>query len=211
MIKRTLLFINLLVVCLVLLRPVTAYAVTPLDPDADASLTLQYQKDGAAFADLNIGIFRIAEAFPDGSFQLIEPFASYPINIHGITAQEQWSRIAQTLCSYIVSGNVQPDREVNTDESGKAYFTKLKTGLYYVREAVGENTTGTYVFNQFLIYIPTPQPDGRYQYAVEAKPKCTNFVPKTQYTVTKLWQDKGNAGNRPGEIAVDIFISNQIL
>ena len=203
--KRILPLILLAVICFWALCPLCVHAVMPLDPNAQASLTLHYQKDGVAFADLTIGIYRVAEAFPDGSFGLIEPFASYPISIHGITMQEQWHLVAQTLCSYIVADQVAPDREAKTDANGTVCFSDLETGLYFVREVAAENTSGTYVFNQFMVYVPTPQPDGSYDYAVEAKPKCTNFIPKTQYTVTKLWQDNGNQSTRPAEVTVDIY------
>lgn len=203
--KRILPLMLLLVMYLAALRPLYTQAVTPLDPDAQASLTLHYQKDGAAFADLPIGIYRVAEAFPDGSFQLIAPFVSYPIDIHGITTQEQWQYVAQTLWSYIVADQVVPDREAKTDANGTAIFSGLETGLYFVREAVAENTRGTYVFNQFMVYVPTPLTDGSYDYAVEANPKCTSFVPKTQYTVTKLWQDGGDQNVRPKEVTIDIY------
>jgi len=203
--KRILPLILLLVMCFIALCSPHAQAVTPLDPDAEASLTLHYQKEGAAFADLQVGIYRIAEAFPDGSFQLIEPFASYPLNIHNITMQEQWNQVAQTVYAYIVSDQIVPDREKVTDENGVACFTDLDTGLYFVREVVAENTNGTYIFNQFVVYVPTPRQDGTYIYTVEANPKCTNFVPKNQYSATKLWQDGGNEHLRPKEVTVDIY------
>lgn len=203
--KRILPILFACVVCLGILRPFGVQAITPLDPDAEASLTLHYQKEGVAFPELQIGIYRVAEAFPDGKFALIPPFSSYPINIHGITQQTQWTHIASTLEAYIVANQVQPDREMKTDEKGSVCFSDLDTGLYFVREAVAENTSGTYLFNQFLVYVPTPQADGTYTYAVEANPKCTKFIPKTQYTVTKLWQDKGYQTSRPKEIIADIY------
>lgn len=191
--------------CLAVLCPACASAAVPLDTDAQASLTLYYQKDHSSFADLQIGIYRIAETLPDGSHRLVEPYSSYPINIHGITAQEQWNRVAQTLRSYIVADQVIPDRVGTTDKNGSISFSDLEMGLYFVGEAVAENSSGTYIFNQFLVYVPTPQPDGTYLYEVDARPKCTGFSPKTQYTVTKLWQDEGNENKRPGEIIVDIY------
>lgn len=203
--NRILPLIVWMVMCFAALCPLRAQAVIPLDPDAEASLTLHYQKEGASFPDLQIGIYRVAEAFPDGSFQLTEPFASYPINIHGITMQEQWNTVAQTLCAYIVADQIAPDLEKVTDENGTVCFSDLDTGLYFVREVVAENTSGTYVFNQFMVYVPTPQPDGSYDYTVEAKPKCTNFVPKSQFRVTKLWQDGGDQTIRPKEVTVDIY------
>ena len=203
--KRILPLLCLLAFCFAMLRPSFVYAATPLDPKADASLTLHYQKDGKAFSGLQIGIYRVAEAFADGTFELIAPFSSYPVNIHGITAQEQWKYAAATLSAYIVANQVAPHREAYTDTDGVVQFSNLETGLYLVREAVTEDFDGIYVFNQFMVYLPTPQPDGAYDYAVEAKPKCTGFVPKTQYTVTKLWQDAGSNIDRPKEVTIEIY------
>lgn len=183
-----------------------ASAAAPLE--AEGSLTLHYQKEGQGFAQLSIGIYQVAEAFDDGTFELIEPFASYPVNIHGITDQSQWTQVAQTLYAYMVAGQVAPDQEAVTDAEGTVCFTGLPTGLYFVREAVAEGTDGTYVFNQFLIYLPTPQTE---DYDVVANPKCTDFVPRTQYTVTKLWQDAGSQAVRPKEITVDIYNDGVLL
>ena len=209
--KRILPLILLLFVCFAALRPLSARSATPLDPNAEASLTLHYQKEGTAFPDLQIGIYRVAEAQPDGSFQLIEPFASYPINIYDITMQEQWNHVSQTVSAYIVADQISPDYVMTTDESSTVCFSRLDTGLYFVPEVVAENTGGTYVFNPFMVYVPTPQPDGTYIYAVEANPKCSNFVPKNQYSVTKLWQDGGDQGLRPKEVTVDIYKDGVLL
>lgn len=202
--KRILPLLYLAIVCVTLFRPLLIGAVAA-DPDAQVTLTLDYQKDGRAFAELPIGIYRVAQMLPDGTFELIEPFASYPINIHGITVQEQWHTVAQTLHSYNIANQVKPDAVQITDAQGAVCFTGLKTGLYFVQEAVAENSEGTYLFNHFLIYLPTPQPDGSYNFDVQAKPKCTQFIPKTQYTVTKLWKDTGNQMLRPKEVTVDIY------
>ena len=203
--KKRFLTLILAIMSLAMLRPLPVRATTPPDSDVEASLTLHYQKDETAFTDLSLGIYRIAEVLPSGSYQLIDPYASYPIYIHSITSQEQWQHIAQTLYSYIVADGIAPDREAKTDSNGSVCFSDLPTGLYFVREVTAENTDGTYIFNQFLIYVPTPQPDGTYNYIVEAKPKCTSFVPKSQYTVTKLWQDAGNQHLRPQEVTIDIY------
>ena len=200
--KQILPLLLLPVLFFALFCPVCVSAAEP-----ETSLTLYYEQEGQTFPDLQIEVYRVAEALPDGSYDLLEPFASYPINIYGITTQEQWNTVAQTLESYIVANQVAPDRTAKTDKNGTAYFYGPEMGLYYVRQVVAENETGTYIFNRFLVYVPTPYPDGTYDYSVEAKPKCTNFVPKNQYTVTKLWQD-GGQGNRPAEITVDIYLDD---
>ena len=176
-----------------------------LDTDADASMTLYYQKDGEAFPGLNIAIHRVAQALPDGSFALVAPFSSYPISIHGITRQEQWTAVTDTLVSCVAAQQVPPSREMQTDQDGIARFDALQTGLYFVCGAVAEGAYAQYEFRPFMIYVPTPQPDGTYDYHVEARPKCAGVLPKTHYTVTKLWQDAGDSAARPQEILVDIY------
>ena len=203
--KRILPILCLLVLCLTVVCPFGAQAVTPLDPEASASLTLYYQKEDKAFPDLEIWIYRVAEAFPNGSFELIEPYASYPVNIHDVTKKEQWKTVAATLNSYIVANQVEPYRTAMTNASGIASFENLETGLYLISEVIANDHDGTYIFDRFMVYLPTQQEDGVYDYTVEAKPKCTEFIPKTHYTVTKLWQDAGNESNRPSQVTVEIY------
>ena len=208
--KQITILIGLVALCTAMLCPLSVQAATPLDPTADTSLTLHYQKEGQAFSGLQISIYRVAEAFPDGTFELIEPFSSYPINIHDITVQEQWKHTAVTINAYIVANQLMPYREATTNDIGTAVFEHLETGLYLVSEVVAENNSGTYVFDQFMVYLLTPQPDGSFDYDVEAKPKCVNYVPKTEYRVTKLWQDAGNQNDRPEEITVDIYKDGEL-
>ncbi|MBE6960293.1 MAG: Cna B-type domain-containing protein [Ruminococcaceae bacterium] len=208
--KQITLFLCWVIFCMAVFCPIYIQAATPLDPSADASLTLHYQKEDQMFSDLPISIYRVAEAFSDGTFELIEPFSSYPINIHDITMQEQWKNTAVTLSSYIVANQLMPYREATTNDAGTVVFEHLETGLYLVSEVVAENNSGTYVFNQFMVYLPIPQPDGSFDYDVEAKPKCVDYVPKTEYRVTKLWQDAGKQTDRPEEITVDIYKDGEL-
>lgn len=192
-------------ICLMVFHPMMVCAANPLDTDAKASLTLHYTKEGIVFPDLKVQIHRVAEAAEDGTFELILPFSSYPVNIHDITEQAQWTNVTTTLSAYIVANQVVPEKVMLTNADGIAQFSDLETGLYLVREAVAEHESGTYLFHAFMIYLPTPLSDGSYNYEVSANPKCASFVPKTQYTVTKLWRDKGNRTQRPKEVVVDIY------
>ena len=203
--KRLCIWLCMAALCCAFCLPARVQAVEPLDPQAEASLTLYYQKEQQAFADLTVQLHRVASAREDGTFALIPPYASYPVNIYGITSQQQWKNIAQTLSAYIVAEQVQPDRVGLTDAEGVAHFSDLETGLYLVREVVAQKEDGTYIFDEFMVYLPTPQPEGGFDYAMEAKPKCVEFIPKTHYTVTKLWQDEGHQEDRPEEVTVEIY------
>lgn len=202
--KNVLRWLCVMVFCCALFRPLQVNAVNALETERPCSLTLHYTQDGTGFSELDIRVYRVAEAFADGTFELVSPFSDYPVNIHGITSQKEWKDVATTLTAYIAADQVQPDRTETTDSDGTAAFAGLETGLYLVCGVVVENGTGTYQFDDFMVYLPTPR-DDTFEYDVEAKPKCTSFVPKTEYQVIKLWKDAGDSGARPVSITIDIL------
>lgn len=182
-----------------------AHALAALEPEQPCSLQLDYSREGIPFPDLTVQIYRVAEAFSDGSFQLIAPFSGYPVNIHGITSQTEWQNVATTLRAYITANQVQPTCTATTNAEGLAVFEGLQTGLYLVFGVITEQETGLYQFRDFMIYLPTPIDGEGFQYDMQAKPKCSHFVPYTQYSLRKLWQDPGNETARPEQVLVDIY------
>lgn len=70
----------------------------------------------------------------------------------------------------------------------------ITNSRYYLPGAEMEVTANAVLYADWIA--------AAYHYAVEAKPKCTSFVPKTQYSVTNLWQDTGNQNARPKNITV---------
>ena len=181
-------------------------ALEPLNPDREATLTLYYTKNDLCFSNLEIRIFRVAEAHPDGSFDLIPPYSGYPINIHGITSQTEWDEVADTLEAYIAAGQIPPTQTAYTDEPGTVHFSELQPGLYFVSEVSAAAEESVCVFRHFLIYLPTPQNDGSYLYDAEAKPKGDIHIPPAEYTVTKLWKDENHTTDRPSEISVGVYL-----
>ncbi len=197
----------LLALCLALPLQVSA---SELDTQRLCTLALDYSHDGVAFPNLEIAIYRVAEAFPDGRFELIAPYNSFPVNIHGITSQREWQDVATTLIAYITAEQVAPSHSAVTDGYGIAFWDALPSGLYLVRGVVAQNENGTYLFNDFMIYLPTPTDNGNFCYDMQAKPKCTSFTPATAYQVVKLWKDLGLEDQRPVTITVDIYKDGQL-
>ncbi len=188
---------------LCLLIPLSVQA-EELDTERLCDLTLEYSREGAAFADVEVAVYRVAEAHADGTYDLIAPYDEYPVNIHGITAQKEWQDVAATLTAYIAADGVAPTAVGVTDARGEVVFGDLPVGLYLVQGVRAENEKGIYAFREFMIYLPTPLEDGTYQYDLRAKPKCDRYTPAEEYRVVKLWKDTGSA-LRPKEVVVDIY------
>lgn len=191
-----------LLICAVLPFPASAEALDPAHP---GSITLHYTQSGTGFANLEIAIYRVAQAHENGTFTPVDPFRSYPVSIYGVSSQAEWNTIASTYRSYIIADNITPTRSARTDASGTVVFSNLETGLYLVMGVTAENSSGIYTFNTFMIYVPTPAEDGTYDYDVEAVPKCIQATSKNSYKVVKLWKDTGYSSSRPKEVTVEIY------
>ena len=170
MIKRIVCFLCTLMICLGMFQMECAAGV--IEPARSCSLTLSYARNGKGFSDLQIDIYRVAELSSDGQYKLLEPFSNYPINIYGITSQQQWQDIAETIRSYIAANQIEAYQSQKTDKDGYVSFGELETGLYMVKGTKAQNDNTVYMFRDFMVYLPTPV-DGDYDYDVEAKPKYT--------------------------------------
>lgn len=202
--KKQLITVLVLFVLILSVLPVPTGAAG-LDTQRACTMTLQYRQDGTGFPNLDISIYRVAKANADGSFTLTYPYNALPVNIYGIKSQEEWNVVASTFKSFILADDVAATRRGKTNIAGTVVFDKLQTGLYLVMGTRAENNSGIYEFNTFMIYVPTPNQDGTFQYSVEAVPKCIKYVPKTEYQVVKLWKDVGYASSRPKEVTVEIY------
>lgn len=180
----------------------SAYAVA--DPDHPCSLTISYIRENVPFVDLPVEIYRVAELGKDGEHSLLAPYDDYPVEIHGITSQEQWQDTAQTLKNYIAADQIEAAQVKNTDENGQVCFEDLLTGLYLVKGVTAERQGQYFAFQDFMVYLPTPT-DSEPLYDVEVSPKCTQYMKPEKYTVVKLWKDSAYSEKRPQSILIDIL------
>lgn len=195
----------LIILLALLIPPLSANAITPLDSNRKCSLKVHYQCDDFRFSGIETQIYRVAKANPDGSFDLIPPFTNFPGSIHGITSKLEWETKAATMLSYIVDKKIQPSYTALSDANGTASFTNLPTGLYFVMGSIAENNSGIYSFKDFFVYLPTPKEDGSFIYDMEVNPKPGKITPKAEYTVKKLWKDSGYTSKRPTSVTVNIY------
>ena len=193
------------ILCALLSLGLFPAGATSLDPQQPCSLTLSYQQGGAPCSSLKVDVYRVAEARADGSFHLTADYAPSGVDISRVTSQQEWRDIADTLSAHIAAGQLSPTRTAATTEEGTAVFSGLETGLYLV----GQAATGEYLFERFMVYLPTPA-DGGFQYHVTAKPKPGPLPSYTEYQVLKLWKDSGNSKDRPESVTVDILRDGQV-
>jgi len=206
MIKRIVSVLCVFMICFML--PSVCLA-SGYDPSRMCSLEISYSKEGISFEDLKIDIYRVAKLTDEGEYELLEPYSGYPIKIHGITSQQEWTETAQTIKSYVTAEHVSAYRSLKTGSDGKVFFTDLETGLYMVKGVTAENESGTFIFRDFMIYLPAPTESG-YDYDMKAVPKSAYYTRPEKYTVVKLWNDGESADERPESVSVDILRNGEV-
>ena len=201
--------IIMILLCLLLCCPASAYAAASVDTAAQCSLTLHYTQEDAGLEGLEIALHRVGEVFSNGTYALTAPYNAYPVNIQGITSQQEWQDVAATLQAYITADGTKSLAVAAADATGTVSFENLQTGLYLISGVTCETKTGICLFDPFLMFLPRTNED-TYDYHVDAKPKHSQFVPNPEteeYSVLKLWKDEAAAKKRPISVTVDILKS----
>lgn len=206
--KKTKIAVCLLIAVLLLISTVSLTFASGIDTAKKVSLNVTYKHGEVAFSGLEIEIFRFAELHADGTYSLCGDFASYPVNIYGVTSQAEWRDITETLSAYASADKIPSTYKEVTDDDGKVYFKDVPAGMYLVSSAKAETDSAFYTFEAFISVLPRPSDDGTYSYEVEAIPKfdlSEREKDELEMKVVKMWRDDGNSEPRPDFVTVEIL------
>ena len=188
----------------------TADAVEFIETDRDCTLSITYVCDETALACMDIKLYKVADISADFVYTLTHGFESYDLSLNGVQAAAEWDVIRSTIEAYILADSIEADAVVTTDEDGKADFSQLKPGLYFVPELTVTRDDAKYRFDSALIALPGIYEDGHWQYEQEVVAKSEMIPPvdsddETELKVLKLWSGDEGKTTRPKSIRVEIF------
>jgi hypothetical protein len=176
---------------------------TPIDTSKPTSLTVHYCEEALG---KQIKIYRICSVEENGTYSVVSPFDSYPVNVYGITSQAEWKTIASTLSSYIIADSITPTYETLAKENGEAVFENIQSGMYLVMGINVESEEKSLIYETFITLTPYPNENGDHLYDVEAYPKSETVTPeKESHKIIKQWKDNGFSEKRPDSVTVDIY------
>ncbi len=180
----------LCVLVLMAMFPVQAFAVGLINPNQDATLTIEYAYDAAALKNAEFDIYRVADVATTPVFTVDSTFATYPIATEGLDAVG-WNTLATTLKGYVQADNITPDFTGKTGEDGKFSFT-MKPGLYLIVGKVLSQGGYSYTSTPSVVCLPDRDDVANtWNYAVTVKPKAQRtansspYVPPTPTDPTK--------------------------
>ena len=177
--------------------------------DNDKSIILNCTKDGTILDGMEWKIYRVGQR-EGGDFVLTGDFASYPVDIKDMSA-ENIIAAAQTLDSFSIADNIPVLASGVTDASGTLAFNGLNEGLYM---AVGKR-----VKKDGYTYIPSPLllevSSEKTTFSFDAYPKIVRATlsgKATSHTVRKIWLDNDDSFEaRPTYVTVDLFRDGELF
>lgn len=230
--KRVCLWLCIMSVLLTIAWPKETLAAPTVNVNQPCSLNIYYTKEGKAFSDLEIRIYRVAKYFASGSYSFITPFDQYPVQLNNLTSQKELREATFTLASYIEADGLAPTLESETDSNGKVALKNLKTGVYLLMGVDAPIENGKVEFDPMLIFLPTLENGREYVYDYDVKVKGREIIdtpddpedpkdpedpepPKTpdkkyKYKVVKLWKDSGNGHQRPDNVEIAILRNRKL-
>ena len=155
-------------------------------PIPGAELSLYYIATVGINTDGNLN-YIYTELFENADFALDDPQLVTKLNAYA--SEEDLERVILT-----------------TDETGKAEFTALPLGLYFIRQT--NILEGIAPCTPFLVTLPADTADG-YVYAVNASPK-TEAAKLTTITIQKVW-NTDNAAKGADSVTVQLLLHDTVL
>lgn len=174
----------------------------------DCTLTVTYSLSGIGLAEQNIKLYHIADITADAEYTLAGSFRDYPVTVTGTSSQTEWDEMTTTLNSYVLADRILPDREGQTDSSGRVKFSELTAGMYLVGSLRLDSNGKLLVFESFMAAVPGVNENGSWVYDVKANPKASENIPskgKVTYSAVKIWKDTGDKTFRPDSVTVEIL------
>ena len=214
MAKRRIAVIMVLVCFCLRLLPCYAMAASttdasePINVNQECTLTLSYTRDGTAFDNVSVKLYKIADVSSDFQYKLTSLFEPSELVLNGVKTNGEWNVIRSTLEAHIIADSIKADAVAKTDSEGLVCFGGLKPGLYLavVGTVIGEE--GTCFFDSALIALPGLNTDGNWQYQVTVASKWEIIPPsdkEIELKVLKLWKGDEGKNSRPKDVKVEIY------
>ena len=185
--------------CVIMLAA-SAYAA-----DGANTLTVSCRHEDTPIPGVLFTAYRIADIADDGSYNVTDAFAAYPVD-HADLTEDRIAKVANTLQGYAERDRLTPDASETTDENGEATFNGLKNGLYLI---LGKRTTvGTTAYTAVPFAVRLNKSG-----TLTAYPKTEAEIiseEKTSIKVLKSWNDAGNESKRPADITVELLCDGEV-
>lgn len=178
------------------------------DLSRTSTLTACYHTKGYSGVNDVVNIYRIADITEQYTFSEIAPFNAYPTaDINKLDADGARST-AYTLASYAAVNELKPTATKKTDETGSAFFSDLKAGVYLVvlenvPQEGSDEKQSSYSAQPVLVALPNRE-EGTNRFIYDVTLNAKPAISVTYKRVLKIWEND-TPQVRPESIKVQLY------
>lgn len=205
--KRNNIYIKLIVAAFMFL---TVFAL-PVQAAKNGSITIiDKTYKGKLLENINIKLYKVADFTDDSRSEIVmkDAFKGFELDIDKLVSSDALEESARLCESFIQEHSINPLATTETDENGKAVFSNVSDGIYFVIQSQVNTDEYTITSVPFYVQVPFVDKDGNVNYQVTTYPKNEVIYHEDmdELSVVKIWKDNNNKDKlRPDYIEVGLY------
>lgn len=205
--KRNNIYIKLIVAAFMFL---TVFAL-PVQAAKNGSITIiDKTYKGKLLENINIKLYKVADFTDDSRSEIVmkDAFKGFELDIDKLVSSDALEESARLCESFIKEHSINPLATTETDENGKAVFSNVSDGIYFVIQSQVNTDEYTITSVPFYVQVPFVDKDGNVNYQVTTYPKNEVIYHEDmdELSVVKIWKDNNNEDKmRPDYIEVGLY------
>ena len=205
--KRNNIYIKLIVAAFMFL---TVFAL-PVQAAKNGSITIiDKTYKGKLLENINVKLYKVADFTDDSRSEIVmkDAFKGFELDIDKLVSSDSLEESARLCESFIKEHSINPLATTETDENGKAVFSNVSDGIYFVIQSQVNTDEYTITSVPFYVQVPFVDKDGNVNYQVTTYPKNEVIYHEDmdELSVVKIWKDNNNKDKlRPDYIEVGLY------
>ena len=188
----------------------TVFAL-PVQAAKNGSITIiDKTYKGKLLENINIKLYKVADFTDDSRSEIVmkDAFKGFELDIDKLVSFDALEESARLCESFIKEHSINPLATTETDENGKAVFSNVSDGIYFVIQSQVNTDEYTITSVPFYVQVPFVDKDGNVNYQVTTYPKNEVIYHEDmdELSVVKIWKDNNNKDKmRPDYIEVGLY------
>ena len=201
---------DMLLAALLLILPVSAAG--HVDTEAECSVEISFVPQEAA-ANVHFSLYKIADISQTSAPVKRDLYSDFT-GLTSLLASEHpddYRLLCTGLSGYIASHSISCDYETVTDGSGRARFSALETGFYYVSGETYTNGDKSYIPESFVLQLPSRSERDRWDYAPRVAMKWSEKSDLVSLELIKTWSDSATNQHEKDSVCIMVYVDAELF
>lgn len=154
-----------------------------------SSINLVCKYNGKTIEKMEIRLYKVADVI-NGEIIVKSCFEKIASDLKHLTDTDDTKGVAERVQLLLVESNLKPDKITETDKFGKAVFTQLEEGIYYIESVKYLEDEKEYMIMPLVLSVPQKQFGANDIYDIDVIPKIVEKnVEQTSKTTNVITEE----------------------